>query len=477
MGFFGSKAPAANSGAFDPLPLSGGDRAKIFAAELLVPGLGQRIRYDKTVRPVQRAFTADLMQRLQGTPDSVQQASISANDGTDITSGFAPQYDMVPGRAPLSVSDPELPALAFKAKQLGIDIAPMLEVLKAQAPEYDYVNGQRVVKRGVGSGNNPNFIPKYGEGMQPGPGGSIQNAPGYVKSAAEAAGAVTGAQESSKAAYDLVDYDLGGGNVIKLPRAYVGAMNMKLMQGRGQPGSIGPDGSSGEPPMSGMPGVARSPGQLEADKVDYQEGAKAVAGAQEASTAAATNARNASMAFDGILQLNPNQATPFIVGAKKLMATLHPDNPELQQYVGSAEGYRMLTTRMVLPKAKELGANPSNKDSEIIFKSMPGLTTPRAAGAVYFGMEAATANKEAARQAFFQNWQGDQRASAMKRAWANSPEAKKSIFQDPIFSRLTLNGHPAVVYKTSRDGRKFGVFMPYNADGSVNKSAQVFEAY
>jgi hypothetical protein len=41
---------------------------------------------------------------------------------------------------------------------------------------------------------------------------------------------------------------------------------------------------------------------------------------------------------------------------------------------------------------------------------------------------------------------------------------------------MTLDGQPTVVYK-EKGGRKFGVFRPYNADGSINPRAQIFEAF
>lgn len=405
-----------------------------------------------------------------------------ATNGSVAGMGGQPRAPVAPQGSPLTINDPRLAQAAFLAPQidkgLSNGVSGVLDVLKAQQPEYGYDRGYSYVRKGVGSDQNPAYHTELDKGMQPDAAGVVQNAPGYVKSAAEAAGAVSGAQEQAKAHEDLVDYVING-VPYKLPRDVATALSRAQFSGApaaaggGQPG---PQGGA-QPVTAGGFGRGLSPGQEEAQKTDYKAGADLIGGAQDARNTAITNARNASMAFDGILKLDPNQFTPFVAGAKKLMLSLHPENPQLADYVNNAEGYRMLVTRMVLPQAKALGSNPSNRDAKIIADSMPGLSTPRAAGAVYFAMEAANANKEAQRQEFFQNWTGEQRKSEMQQAWAKSDAAKRSIFQDPVFERLQLSGKPAVVYKQGKDGKRYGIFMPYTQTGAVNPSAQVFEAY
>ena len=242
--------------------------------------------------------------------------------------------------------------------------------------------------------------------------------------------------------------------------------------GRGGGGGGYGAGPAGAPRL----GVSQNPGQRKAQELDFTAGATAISGAAEAGAKAEGNARNSTQAFNDILALNPNDATGFQLGIAKALRSIGITNPNMEQFVNTADGYRMLTTQMVLPMAKELGSNPSNRDAKIIQDSMPGLRTPRQAGAVMFAMQAATANKEAARQRFYGGYTGEQSKSALTRAWGGTPEAKRSIFQDPIFERLMLDGHPAVTY-SERNGKRYGVFHPYKADGSINPGAQVFEVF
>ena len=180
--------------------------------------MGTDYMNEKKKRELQNAFVSDLSQRVMGTPDTIAQAQIANSGGQDITDAFGPQFDFKPGRAPLNVNSPDLPGLALRAQQLGVPITQLMEVLKAQQPVYDYVNGQRVVKSGMGSENNPDFITQLDKGMKPGPGGVVQNAPGYVDAAAEAAGAVTRATEGGKAAFDVITLNMPDGSTQQVPR-------------------------------------------------------------------------------------------------------------------------------------------------------------------------------------------------------------------------------------------------------------------
>lgn len=226
---------------------------------------------------------------------------------------------------------------------------------------------------------------------------------------------------------------------------------------------------------AGGPGRTLMPGEIEAQKVDYTAGAGTIAGAGDAKIKAANSARQYQQAVDDALALDTNDLTSFKLGTAKILRSLGVQNPDLEKFTNTADGYRMLTTQMVLPLAKELGSNPSNRDAKIIQDSMPGLRTPRQTAVTMFSQQAALQNKEAARQDFFANYAGPQSKSAMTRAWNQSPEAKRSIFQDPVWQKLQIDGHPAVVYK-QKGGKTYGIYLPYAADGKPNPRAQVFEA-
>jgi hypothetical protein len=476
MGIFGGLKSGANIDPSMLSKLSFGDRARLFAIGMNDPSAAMQMKQQMQIRPAQQAFMSNLEKRLgpqyaetQGAGAAIQAPSMPGMPQAEA----APEYQwQAPQRTSdgLNINSPELGGIAMQAERLGVPITTLMDVLKAQQPKWQQGADGRYVNT-VGS-----TAPRASAvgGILTDASGAASQQGGYAAALAGIEGAKAGAQEYARAAQDIVKINVNGVPT-EMTRAQA-AQRFRDMEAPPQPGGGQAGQGNGQPQGIGF-GVGLSPGQQKAQEVDYEGGAKLIAGAQEAGMAANTNNRNARMAFDAVLQLDPNNLTGFRLGAAKLMRSLYPQSPELEQFVSTADGFRMLTTRMVLPKAKELGANPSNKDSEIIFKSMPGLTTPRQAGAVYFALESASSAKEAARQEFFQNWEGQPSQKAIQRAWSQSDGAKRSVFQDEAFSRLQINGHPAVVQKTGKDGQRYGIFMPYTANGQPNPSAQVFRIY
>ena len=475
MGLFGG---LKNGASIDPSlmsKLSFGDRARLFAIGMNDPGAAMQMKQQMQIRPAQQAFMSNLEKRLgpqyaetQGAGAAIQQPSMPGMPQAEA----APDYQwQAPQRTSdgLNINSPELGGIAMQAQRLGVPITTLLDVLDKQRPAWQAgADGRYINTRG-------STMPRAAAvgGVVTGADGAATPQQGYAAALAGIEGAKAGAQEYAKADQDIVKVNVNGVPT-EMTRAQAAQRFRDIAR---QPQPVGGQAGGGEQPQGDGFGVGLSPGQQKAQEVDFENGAKLIGAAQDALGAANSNNRNARMAFDSILQLDPNATTGWKLGAAKLMRSLYPQSPELEDFVGTAEGFRMLTTRMVLPKAKELGANPSNKDSEIIFKSMPGLTTPRQAGAVYFALEAASSAKEAARQEFFQNWEGEPSQKAIQRAWSQSDGAKRSVFQDETFSRLKINGHPAVVQKTGKDGQRYGIFMPYTANGQPNPSAQVFRIY
>ena len=90
------------------------------------------------------------------------------------------------------------------------------------------------------------FQPKLGEGQVIGPGGRVSNAPGYVESAAGAAGAQAGATEGAKAGYDMVTVNTPSG-----PRMMTRADAARMAGG----GGAGAGGGQGAQAPAAPPGV------------------------------------------------------------------------------------------------------------------------------------------------------------------------------------------------------------------------------
>lgn len=483
MGMFGKRTEAYATTGLKRPGLGGQILNQVGMNLLGVDFEGQRLQ--QALAEKRQAFLDDFQSRLGPQYEDgpapqvgVRTATTPGLFGSQATTrelAPAPDYQyQAPQRTSdgLGINSPELAGLSLRGARLGANISPALEVLKAQQPAWQAGPD--------GNWNNTHGSvaprPSAVNGIVRNGDGTASAVPNFAEAQAGIEGAKTAAQEQAKAHEDLVDYVISG-VPYKLPRDVATALSRAQFSGGAQPPPPAPGGGpASRPAAAGGFGRGLSPGEVKAQEIDFGDGAKLMGDAQEAAITAQSNARNARTGFDQVLQLDPNNLTGFKLGAAKLIRSLYPQSPDLENFVGTAEGYRQLTTRMVLPKAKELGSNPSNRDAKIITESMPNLSTPRQAGAVYFAMESASATKEAQRQEFFQNWQGEPRKSAMQRAWSETPEAKRSIFQDPTFARLQLNGHPAVV-QVERNGTKYGIYMPYLPNGKVNPNAQTFRVY
>lgn len=384
----------------------------------------------------------------------------------------------------LTIDDPRLGPLLIEAQRLGYPMSEVMDLLKSRQPHVQVgpdgrayndkdasIVGQRFgnptnVNGTVTDLNDPQNINRYipeapVKGAMP-----VYDNLGHVVDWTLPDGSRRTLQDASQATqtgqtFGTV-YNNPNGDGSTTPT--LGATMFGAGGRRGvAPGGGGAGGGFGAgAPVGGRPGRTLNPGEIAAQTVDYSEGAKSVAAAGDAGIKARNTANQYTQAFNDASALDTNNLTNFKLGTAKILSSLGYQNPDLDKFTNTAEGYRQLTTQMVLPLAKELGSNPSNRDAKIIQDSMPGLKTPRQVAMVTFASQAALQNKEAARQEFFANYDGPQSKSAMQRAWSQSEAAKRSVFQDPIFARLSIEGKPAVtIYpQPYKDGKRYGVFRP-----------------
>lgn len=379
---------------------------------------------------------------------------------------YQPPVKTADAVAPLDINSPDLPGIALAAKNAGVDLGTMIEVLKAQQPDIAVApDGTTYNKRSgavpprfatpttingwnVDAGAPKNigqYFTKLPDGVQPDGKGGVGNATGLTTALADQEEAQTRGRTF--------------GTVFNDPNGE-GSTTPRLGRDIFAPRQATESGlAPGAPPAQHR---TLNPGEIKAQEVDFSNGAQTVASAGDARIKATNTAQQYTQAFNDASALNTNDLTSFKLGTAKILRSLGVQNPDLEQFTNTAEGYRMLATQMVLPLAKELGSNPSNRDAKIIQDSMPGLKTPRQTAMVTFASQAALQNKEAARQQFFASYEGPQSKAAMQRAWSNSEEAKRSVFQDPIFARLTIEGKPAVtIFPTPyKDGKRYGIFRP-----------------
>ena len=182
------------------------------------------MKLNRAMAQKQRDFMAQLAGRLGPQYAPTNNELTVGLDGEGNASTWSPKASINPVRTSggLSINDPDLPALALQASQMGVNLNSLLDVLKAQAPEIDYNPSGEAYNRRTGALTG-SVAPKVGEGqmVRRGPGGGVEsiiNAPGFVGAASEAAGSIAGAQEQARAAFDLVDVPDGAGGSIKMPR-------------------------------------------------------------------------------------------------------------------------------------------------------------------------------------------------------------------------------------------------------------------
>lgn len=203
------------------------------------------------------AFMSDLERKVQPEYAVGEDINVDPNGGN----AQSWQYQApVKTRDALNINSAELPALALKAQKMGVPLAGLLDVLQAQQPDVAYDRGYGFNRKtGAPVGE---FHTEMDKGMRPGAGGVVENAPGYVRSAAEAAGAVTGAQEQAKAGYDMVEVKVGG-RTVQLPRSVALPLITQAF-GAQNPGSLPAGFGQGESPADASAAKIRADAQAEA---------------------------------------------------------------------------------------------------------------------------------------------------------------------------------------------------------------------
>jgi hypothetical protein len=387
----------------------------------------------------------------------------------------ATQAAMPTPQQAMRMDAPSLVKVVEFARQNGIDPSPYIEIAKLTQPDLINVNGLLVNK------NNPlneNMqVPNLPVGQQ-----FVRDASGKIigaeavsgspEAAAIAAGLVSGAQEGQKAKYDFVQVTNPDGS-----QSYVRKDVLSQQQ---------------EPQPAGAPSVAPAPGQgtqtatkltrsptpqqQAANTAFYKAGSDAIIAAPQLVKDATDQSQKFVQAANYALALDPNILTDFKLGTKNILNAIGFTDPATTDFISKATSYKMLTNGIVIPLVKQLGTNPSNIDLKATKEAFGTVNTPRASAVLAYTQMAAAKNKESKYNNFVANWTGDPDIRQINKAWAESPESAKSMYQDPVFTKFTLYGRPMVTY-LNKNGVKYGVVMPNNADGTRNKNATVFKVY
>lgn len=332
MGIFGKLTKSGADG------LSLLDRAAIFAtaAEGDVEGaMAYRGSLaDRMKRQQQQEFMAQLAGRLgpQYAPTNNELTVGLGGEGNAST--WSPEASINPVRtsAGLSINDPDLPAMALQASQMGLNLGGLLDVLKAQAPEIDYNPSGEAYNRRTGALTG-SVAPKVGEGMmvQRGPGGTlsgIANAPGYVSAASEAAGSIEGAKEGAKAAWRTGPVRVGN-TTVELPDSLrIGLLGQAFM--RDNPGLAQgqiPQGfgvTPSEATLAGQTAYAQDAAKAQVERDFTRPKAEAALAAMGAKARVVDDAISRALGLVGAWTAGPGGVLAALPGtpARDLQATL-----------------------------------------------------------------------------------------------------------------------------------------------------------
>lgn len=412
--------------------------------------------------------------------------------------GGAPQVPTTPPGLPTAPSVPmaalrrgsPVPSLRQMYPSLaalyasGVDISPMVDVLKNAQPEIENVNGWGMDKRDPSnagrffgaapvSGAEPVFD-------QNGQHVGWHMADGAIQSLADVEAAKAGAEAKAKAPYDFHMVKYASGREIPVS----GARLAQNEQGGGTYAPPAAAGGGGQGAPAGD-GLGQSTADAEFDKASagaLSQRIEADTGARESALSAA---QQAAQALDFVKTHPMNPATPHAADfgnnlralqqvAPWAHAVLPQDVKGLETAATDAATYQRLATQAQLEGAKTLlPTRYTERELAMLSHIYPGLTSPNDSAALFWAQYGAMANRKKAQADFAANYNGPKNVGAYSKAWAESPDGQRSIFQDPIWNGVTVNGRPAVAY-AEKKGVRYGAFMPFNKDGTPNPNAYVF---
>jgi hypothetical protein len=231
-------------------------------------------------------------------------------------------------------------------------------------------------------------------------------------------------------------YDLPDGRTIEMtPSDYI--------MGR-RAGQIPQAVGTSQAPQQAAYNLGDTKNLVSAQKTAPQEAAKARA-----------DRDSATAALSLVSSINPNAFTPtskaFIDAANVLgLARSQANNLAM---------YKEEIARNQGAEAKQFGGRVSKADIDLAGQVSGGLTTPQDAASFMLARRIALANRQAAYQDGLSNYNGIGKHD-YDRQFTQSANAS-SIYADPVFQTLKINGRPAVqILPKAPDGHVYGVLLP-----------------
>ncbi len=293
---------------------------------------------------------------------------------------------------------------------------------------------------------------------------------GSIQALQQSASAQASGEAAGRAPYDLVDVPRSDGSSQKMTRQqYLG-----LLSGDGvppvPPRITGTGGVFGPPVSAPRLGVTQSPGEKVSAEIDARTATDLLGSAAQMYSDARANLNGARTAFAYANGLDPNAFTGAAATVAKYLAPLGVRGAE--QLATNATTYKQSLAGELKNLARTFPGSQSDKELKAIQDMVPSISTPREATMVFLAGRAAGEARRQAYAEFLTNYNGPRTPQAIQRAWTASPQGRTSMFQDPIWQQVNINGRPAVEIAPRQDaqGRRWGVFRrgtPYRINFQV----------
>lgn len=356
----------------------------------------------------------------------------------------------------------------------GGNIDPLVALGTATMPKYDATRSGLVYDERTGkftnSGPNEQGI---AYDIDPNTGDVIgaHNVPGYVEASATQVGTKAAAEAAGKLPYvgATSRAEAGGEGAGKAPFEMV---HVKMPADATHPGGYEADMTlaqfkamgGGAAPGAGA-GSSAGPGAEAFAKTDADAYSKTLATVGDPTTMIGyqNKAQVAQQAVNAAMAINPNAWTPGSKAVANALNVVGLDSKKANDlsYYSSLIPQVTRGSFATFPRLE--------KEFELVKDAIPSLKTPRDAAALTFASIAATNNRNAAYSRFATQYDGPPSQRALNKAWLANPQSQTSLFADPVFKNLTIDGKPAVYVNPTPapNGHVYGVFRPGSANAQT----------
>src|SRR6185312_5479553 len=173
---------------------------------------------------------------------------------------------------------------------------------------------------------------------------------------------------------------------------------------------------------------------------------------------------SAQQAVKSAMAINPNEWTPANLQIQKTLNAISASSP-IKFDTSKANDLSYYQTLIPQITRGSFSTFPRlEKEFELVKDAIPSLKTPRDAAALTFATIAATnqRNLDFAMFATQYTASGNTSEAGLNRAWQASALGQRSLFADPTFQGLQIDGKPATFInpKPAPNGHVYGVFRP-----------------